>query len=119
MDNLEKDLELNERTKVEISLNINQTVEETLVDTESITEVSSGESACRVEKEEGYSYIQGSVYGGGNGSTAVVHGNTYIDIEESLKTAALNFFPAEGVWFSSCFKRPTELKMIKEYLEKQ
>jgi len=38
--------------------------------------------------------------------------NTYIDIEESLKTAALNFFPAEGVWFSSCFKRPTELKMI-------
>ena len=57
---------VHERTKVEISLNINQTVEETLVDTESITEVSSGESACRVEKEEGYSYINGSVYGGGD-----------------------------------------------------
>ena len=56
---------VSESTKVQIKLNLDQTVEEIEVDTESRT-TTSGESACEVSLREGYSYIDGSVYGGGD-----------------------------------------------------
>lgn len=55
-----------ETTNVEVNLNLEQDVVEKSVDTDSLTESSSGESAVEVSFTLGYSFVDGSIYGGGD-----------------------------------------------------
>lgn len=55
-----------ETTNVIVDLNLEQFITEKLVDTESLTDNPSGESAVEVSFTDGYSYVDGSIYGGGD-----------------------------------------------------
>ncbi len=55
-----------ETTNVIVDLNLEQSITEELVDTDTLTENPSGESAVEVSFTDGYSYVDGSIYGGGD-----------------------------------------------------
>lgn len=57
---------VHESTEVMVDLKLSLTVVEQAVDTESVTQNPSGESACSVTIQEGHSKIEGNVFGGGD-----------------------------------------------------